>query len=133
LKFRLGQLVNGAVQPEIKEWTEAARHRHIGFDPRGNGGALLFEASVGDWSPQFDVRGIRGSKHLHAYLYDAGGQILLDDWGMDLLLDDVPPEAPQIVEPPGEIGPGATRLLAKAIVNPPFSGIKQVAFILNPG
>ncbi|MBV8487477.1 MAG: carboxypeptidase regulatory-like domain-containing protein, partial [Planctomycetaceae bacterium] len=100
--------------------------------PRGKGGALLFEASLGDWSPQFDVRGIRGSKHLHAYLYDAGERILLDDWGMDLLMDDIPPETPQLVVP-SEIGPEVARLPAKAIVTPPSSGIRQVAFLLNPG
>ena len=132
LKFRLGHMENGALQPEIKDWTETARPRHIGFDPRGKGGALLFEASLGDWSPQFDVRGIRGSKHLHAYLYDAGEKILLDDWGMDLLLDDVPPETPQLVVP-SEIGPSPTRLPAKAIVTPPVSDIRQVAFLLNAG
>jgi hypothetical protein len=131
LRFRLGQLVNGQVQPEIKEWTETARPRHVGFDPHGKGGVLLFEASIGDWNPEFDVRGIRGSKHLHAYLYEAGGQRLLDDWGMDLLLDDVPPRTPQL-EAQSEIGPEVTRLPVKAIVSPPSSGIKRVAFILNP-
>ena len=133
LVFRLGHFEDGVFKTDLEDWRERAQFRHIGFDPKGKGGALLFEASVNDWSKEFAVPGLRGPKILHAFLLDARGREQLDTWGMQLVFDDVPPQNPQIIDLPKEIEPTATRLTARATVKPPESKIKDVSFLVNPG
>jgi hypothetical protein len=132
LQFRLGHFEKGEFKDDIKHWTEQAKKRHIGFDPRGKGGAVLFEASVEDWIKEFDVPGIRGRRFLYAYLLDARQREELDRWGMELVLDDVAPRI-TLVEAPPEIESTETRLIARATVKPTESRIKEVSFIVNPG
>ena len=132
LAFRLGHFERGEFKPDIKDWSDRAQPRHIGFDPRGKGGALQFEASVGDWNKEFDIPGIRGRKILYAYLLDARGREELDKWGMELVLDDVPPQITH-VQVPEEIDSTSPRLTARATVKATESKIKDVAFIVNVG
>src|SRR5271157_494833 len=132
LAFRLGHFEREDFKDDIKDWNDRARQRHIGFDPRGKGGALLFEASVGDWSKEFEVPGLRGRKFLYAYLRDARGREVLDSWGMELTLDDVPPRITHL-EVPEEIDSTSPRLIARATVKATESKIKDVAFIVNVG
>lgn len=130
LAFRLGHFEREVFKADVKDWDDRAQPRHIGFDPRGKGGALLFEASVGDWSKEFDVPGLRGRKVLYAFLRDARGREVLDKWGMELVLDDVPPQITH-VEVPGEIDSTSPRFIARATVKATESKIKDVAFIVN--
>jgi hypothetical protein len=132
LEFRLGHFERGEFKPDIKDWSDRAQPRHIGFDPRGKGGAALFEASVGDWNRDFEVPGIRGRKLLYAFLLDANGRTQLDKWGMELVLDDVPPQVTHL-EVPVEIDATTTRVNARANVKPTESGVKDVRFIVNGG
>jgi hypothetical protein len=132
LLFRLGHFERGEFKDDIECWRELAQKRHVGFDPRGKGGGLLFEASVEDWNREFDVPGIRGRRSLYAYLLDAREHEQLASWGMDLVLDDVAPQITRI-EAPAEIESTETRLLARATVKRTEAGIKEVSFIVNPG
>ncbi|MFO0890562.1 MAG: carboxypeptidase-like regulatory domain-containing protein [Isosphaeraceae bacterium] len=132
LQFRLGHHEGKDFKDDIKHWSEQAQKRHIGFDPRGKGGTLLFEASVEDWVKEFDVPGIRGKRYLYAYLLDARERVEIDRWGTELVLDDVSPVVAELTAPE-EIEPTATRLPVKATVRSSESRIKDVAFIINPG
>ena len=58
LLFSLGHFENGKFKSDVEDWGERAQLRHIGFDPKGKGGALLFEAAVSDWTKEFDVAGL---------------------------------------------------------------------------
>jgi serine/threonine protein kinase len=131
LAFVLGQFKNGKWVDDLTPWGAEAKRRHLGFDPRGEGGALQFEASVEDWTKEFDIPQNRGRRRLQAYLLDPQGRRdPLDTWGMDMVLDDLPPQEAAL-EVPGEVEKGATHLPAKASVKPPPSGIKEVAFIVG--
>jgi hypothetical protein len=129
LIFRLGRNRQGQFVDDISTWSGPAKRWHLGFDPRGEGGALLFEAAVDDWTRDFDVRAIRGSRRLQASLLDADDSKILSAWGMDLVLDDLPPQDVAI-EAPAEVTQGTTTLPVKARVTPPASGIKEAAFAL---
>jgi serine/threonine protein kinase len=116
LLFRLGHFERGEFKDDVKPWREQAQRRHIGFDPRGTGGALLFEASLGDWS-KFDVPGIRGRRQLRAFLIDERGQDVLTTQAEDLILDDRPP-GELAIDVPAEVEEGAGALLTSATVKP---------------
>jgi hypothetical protein len=131
LHFRLGRPERGEFK-DVIYWREQAKKRHLGFDPHGKGGALTFEASVEDWSKEFDVSGKRGRWFLYAYLLDSREREELDKYGEELALDDVAPQITRI-EAPEEIEPTETRLTARATVKRPEAGLKEVSFIVNPG
>jgi hypothetical protein len=132
LLFRLGHSEHGKFKDDIEIWKEQVKRRHIGFDPRGKGGALMFEASVEDWTKEFEVPGLRGPGSLYAHLLDARGKEL-DTWGWPggLVLDSLPPRITQL-EAKAEIESTETRLPVRATVKAQ-SEIKEVAFIINVG
>ena len=131
LAFVLGQFKNGKWVDDLTPWGAEAKRRHLGFEPKGEGGALQFEASVEDWTKEFDIPQIRGRRRLQAYLLDPQGRRdPLDTWGMDLVLDDLPPQEMDLVVP-AQIEKGTTQLAVGASVKPPPSGIKEVAFIVG--
>jgi hypothetical protein len=115
---------------DLPRWEVEAKRRHLGFDPKGEGGSLLFEAAVEDWTKEFDIPQIRGPRRLQASLIDPRTRAVQDTWGMDLPLDDLPPQIVGIDVPP-EIEKGTGQLAARATVRPPASGIKEAAFILG--
>lgn len=130
LAFTVGRYINGKYVEDHSFRDRAAKRRHIGFEPKGEGGALLFEAAVEDWEETFDVRGLRGNRHLHAFLLDPKNKTLAD-WGTDRILDDVPPKVAEL-QVKDEIDKGASGLDVKAVVVPPLSGIKDVSFLIGP-
>jgi hypothetical protein len=130
LRFELGRLKDGKLATDLRPWEAEAKRRRLGFDPRGEGGVLLFEAAVEDWSRDFDIAQIRGLCRLQASLIDPRTRQPFDTWGMDLPLDDLPPQIAAI-EVPKEIEKGVGRVEARAAVRPAASGIKEVAFIVG--
>src|SRR5262249_41518561 len=76
LAFRLGHLEGGRFRDDIPPWTGDAKKRHVGFDPMGEAGALLLEASVEDWGRDWLVPGLLGRRTLQARLLDSRGKPL---------------------------------------------------------
>lgn len=132
LLFRLGHMEGNEFKDDIKYWSDRAKPQHIGFDPRGPGGSVVLEASVGDWSKEFNVPGIRGRRFLYAYLLDASGRETIDTFMKELTLDDVPPQINSL-EVPQQIEVTASRITVRATVKPTESRIKDVSFLVNPG
>ncbi len=132
LHFRLGQIKGGQLVDEITPVDEPAKRQHLGFNPTAAGGVLQFEASVSDWSNEFDVPQLRGPKRLEATLIDARTRKELHRYRLDMILDDLPPQNASIVDFPEKLAKGTARLAVKATVKVPESGIKEVAFILGP-
>ncbi len=130
LVFELGRYKNGKMATEIPRWEETPRQGHIGFDPKGEAGAILFEASIQDWVRDFDIAQIRGPRRLEASLIEPRTRKVLATWGTDEVLDDLPPEGASIVLV-DEVPKGTSRLAVKATVTPPAAGIKDVAFIVG--
>lgn len=127
LDVRLGPFTDGKIATDLA-WTGPARRRHIGFDPGGQGGALLFEASIRDqvWNPL--VPGLVGPRRLQARLLDGSGTEL-SSFVTDLILDDRIPSALSL-QLPDRIARG-NDLPVRASVTPPPSKIKDVAFIVG--
>jgi hypothetical protein len=130
LSFHLGQYKRGEFVDVITPWEGSPKRQHLGFDPRGAGGALHFEAAVADWTKEFDIAQIRGLKRLQAYLTDGRSREVLDSWGTDLALDDLPPQN-AVLTVDSQVEKGTTRLPVKATVKIPESGMKEVAFIVG--
>jgi hypothetical protein len=131
LTFRLGHYEGGQFKDDLERWSQAAHRRHLGFDPtKGEGGALLFEASVEDWVHEWLVPGLLGRRTLRAQLLDASGRKILDTHELDLVLDDQRPRD-MALEVPDRIEKGTKTLPVKATVTPPASKIKEVAFIFG--
>src|SRR5262249_34545672 len=65
LEFRRGQYGDGQIVDD-RSWRGAAKRRHLGFDPGGEGGALLFEASIQDQVWSSPIPGLVGSRRLRA-------------------------------------------------------------------
>ena len=131
LHFRLGQIKGGQLVDEITPLDKPAKRKHIGFNPSGPGGALQFEAGVSDWTEPIEVPQLRGPKRLQASLIDVRTHKELDQFPMDLVLDDLPPQDASIVDFPEKLERGTARLPVKATVKLPESGIKEVAFIVG--
>jgi hypothetical protein len=131
LEFHLGQNKGEKFADELRVLSRPAKRRYIGFAPAEKGGALQFEAREEDWKESFTTTGIRGPKRLQAFLIDPRTKNQLDSWGMDLVLDDLPPENPLVEGPPQvQVRKGAT-LAVKATVTLPQSGIKKVEFLVG--
>ena len=128
LDVRLGQFRGGRIANELA-WGGPARRRHLGFDCGGEGGALLFDASIQDqaWNPP--VPGMVGPRRLQARLIDASGTEL-NSYEADVVLDDFMPGA-MSVQFPDRIVRGKD-LTVRASVTPPPSKVKEVAFIFGP-
>ena len=92
LAFDLARYQEGTIVDVIPLWEAEAKRRHVGFHAGGEAGSLLFEASVRDWTKEFDVAGIHRPTPLRASLIDPLRATCLRPRDMDLVLDDLPPE-----------------------------------------
>src|SRR5262249_50762760 len=66
LDFRLGQYRDGQIVDVDLTWRGPAKRRHLGFDPGGEGGALLFETSIRDQVWTNSVPNLVGPRRLQA-------------------------------------------------------------------
>jgi hypothetical protein len=130
LEFRLGRVEGGRFKDDLTPWTDTPKRRHLGFDPKGEGGALLFEASLEDWVRELPVSGLLGRRTLWARLLDSRHNEP-DSFKTDVVLDDQKPQEIAIGVPE-RIEKGTVSLPVSATVKPPASGIKEVAFIFGP-
>jgi hypothetical protein len=130
LVVRLGRLEGGQIVDDLTPWTAPPKDRHLGFDARGENGALLFEAAVRDWTHVFDIRGIRGERLLEARLLDASGRKVLARETLRLTLDDQSP-ADLALQAPRQVPRGTSTVTVRGNVTPPASGIKEVVFFVG--
>ena len=107
-------------------WEDEAKRRHLGFDAQGGGAGRfsLFEAAVEDWIKEFDIPQTRGRHRLQASLIDPRNRRIIQTWGMDLDLDDLPPQIVSL-EVVKEIGKGTSQIEARATVRPTSSGSRK--------
>jgi hypothetical protein len=131
LRWQLGRVVDGKVENDITPFEKPAKDRRIAFDARGAGGALLFEASVRDWEPEFDTPTIRGERRLQAKLLGPDGRTELADFTIDKMLDDRAPSEIALTLPK-EVKPKSL-MNASATVTPPAAGLKEVVFYYGKG
>jgi serine/threonine protein kinase len=86
LVFRVGRVQDWKFLDDLEPWVVPAKRSHIGFDPRGEGGALLFEAAIEDWTWERPIPGLVGPRRLQAQLVDSTGRTVLDTYEVDLQL-----------------------------------------------
>ncbi len=125
LDFRLEQVLVGEI--DDLSWHGPAKRRHLGFDPGGESGALLFEASIQDQFQLIPVQGVLGPRLLRARLLDKTGRKELDSYKVETTLDDQLPRA-LTIKLPAQIARGDRSLMVRASVSPPPSRITEVAF-----
>lgn len=131
LAFNLGTQVSGRFDSDILFRDKSPKKRHIGFDPHGDGGALLFEAAIGDWEEIYDVPGIRGKRQARAFLLGARDQILAETGVIEIVLDDLPPQIVEMELLPAEIDEGTPTLEGSCTVKPSASGVTDVDFVVD--
>jgi hypothetical protein len=132
LAFRLlDRTGSGQGQGDRQLWPATpAKDQHIGFDPGGEGGALLFEASSRDWVKEWPVPGILGSRTLQARLLPDGrpnSPIKVEE--KDMVFDERGPSG-MFLELPDRIGKGKD-LKVRARVTPPASKITDATLIFG--
>jgi hypothetical protein len=130
LAFNLGTQVGGSFVSDIAFRERPPKKRHIGFDPHGDEGALLFEAAIEDWEELHDVRGIRGKRQARAFLLGAGDKPLADSGVVEIVLDDLPPRITEM-ELPGEIEEGNPALDIRCTVTPSACRVTDVDFVVG--
>jgi hypothetical protein len=130
LVFHVKDADDGTLEGDITSWRGPARKQRIGFDTRGEGGALLFEASLEDQTVELPVAGIRGMSALRADLMDATGKNPLAHYEMELMLDDLPPRDLDILLK-DHIDKTKGSLPVRLNLTPPPSGIKEVTFLVG--
>jgi len=130
LQFRLGHYEGADFADDRDPWEAEAKRRHLGFDHRGEAGALLFEVKVEDRTEEFDIRQIRGPRRLQAVLRGPRDRDVLDTWSLDFVLDDLKPDNVEL-RLPDKVLKGKTNLIVRATASPPPSGIKEVVFIVG--
>jgi hypothetical protein len=108
----------------------AAKEQHIGFDPGGEGGGLLFEASSKDWVKEWPIPGILGRRTLQAQLFVDGRPNNPIKSETDLVFDDRLPDGMSL-ELPDRIARGKG-LPVRALVTPPSSKIADATLIFGP-
>jgi hypothetical protein len=129
LIFHVGHFEQGQFKDDITPWKAAARNQRIGFDAKGEKGALLFEAALEDQSAERPIRGLLGEHWLRAELTDANGTSLAEH-KIPLVLDDQPPSDMEVTAAePIDVSQGS--LTVRLNVKPGSSGIKEVAFGLS--
>jgi hypothetical protein len=125
LTFELGRFEGRDFVPDVppREWTPT--RRHVGF-ALGDGGLLLFEASIDDRAEIFTLN-IRGKRLAVARLLDPANKEL-DRYEQEIVLDDQPP-AIKTIEMPPQVDEGGPPFDARIFVTPPISGITEVGYI----
>jgi hypothetical protein len=61
MELAIGTFQGGQFKAESTRDLPTARHTRIGFNPSGEGGALLFDAMIRDWQIDLDTRRIKGA------------------------------------------------------------------------
>jgi hypothetical protein len=116
-------------EPDVVRVVPYAKHRHLGFTPHGDGGALVFEAFIQDVVISLDASGIRGKRRLDVQLLDSRDRQLAAS-SLDVVFDDNGPDRVRFVDLP----PSAKRELpfvAKAAGTDPDTGIAKVLFFFG--
>ena len=131
LEFRLGRFEGGDIIDDITPWTKPPKQSRIGFDARGEAGALIFEASLTDWSPSLLTAGIRGERRLQARLIDADGRTVLDSVQKSMVLDDLKPQEVALGPIPSQVPKGTASLPVSAVSVVPASSVKEMTFFLG--
>ena len=90
--------------------------------------ALVFAASIGDWTATFDTRSLVGPRTFEARLIDSAGKVITTA-RQAVILDDSPPIA-RIVPLPAQVKRGSV-LQVQAEGMDPESGVGQVVFFLG--
>jgi Carboxypeptidase regulatory-like domain len=109
----------------VREFTDAKKRR---IDLEASKDALVFAATIDDWTATFDTRAIVGARAVRARLIDAGGKEL-SQAGQGILIDDSPPIA-RIAPTPAQVKKG-TALQVQAQAADPESGVAQVVFFFG--
>ena len=124
LEIALGRtLDDGSFKAEmVREFSNAKKRR---IDLEATRDALVFDASINDWTAMFDTRAILGARTLHARLLDAGGKELAVST-QSLVIDDSPPLA-RILPTASAVKKGSV-LQVQAQGADPESGVAQVVF-----
>jgi serine/threonine protein kinase len=130
LVFHVGRVQGGKFVDDLEPWIVPAKRSHIGFDPRGEAGGLLFEATLHDWTWERPVPGLVGPRRLQAQLLDATGRTVLDTYEMELVFEDQRLRY-LVIEVPDRIERGTRALSVRASATPPPSGIKEVVFFVG--
>src|SRR5262249_26743014 len=129
LELSLGQMRGDDFTAEIVRRYPTARRRHIGFSPHGPDGALLFEASLQDWTDKLDISEVLGDCFLRARLLDRDGNEVRTAF-LPVTVQDNAPDLVHFVHPPKRARPG-TVLTGQATGTDGASGISKVFFFLG--
>jgi hypothetical protein len=133
LECRLGHADGSTWSDDVSPWTAPAKRSSIGFTPRGEAGAWLFEATLSNWDHAFEVAGIRGRRWLVARLVDPAGLPIGEPARLAVVLDDLPPRDIAFESLPTEVPKGTTNLRVSAVVAMPASLVKELTFFVgNP-
>ena len=106
----------------VREFTDAKKRR---IDLVASKDALIFAATIDDWTATFDTRAIVGARALRARLIGADGK-LFAEVQQSLIIDDSAPIA-RIAPTPAQVQKG-TVLQVKAEGVDPETGVAQVVF-----
>jgi hypothetical protein len=130
VEFTLGQLRAGrfvADLPTLK--LPEGRRKQIGFTPFGPGGALLFDATIKDWTVPLDTNKVLGARDLQLRLLDADGRELARAL-QRVTVSDSGPDRVRLIEVPRKAQRG-TELTLKAVGRDEQAGIKEVLFFVG--
>jgi hypothetical protein len=127
LEVALGRLGDdNSFKPDVvREYTDAKKYR-IDLEPARD--ALVFDASIADWTATFDTRALVGARELRARLIDPAGKEI-SQARHSLVIDDTPPIARILTTPP-QVKKGSV-LAVQAQGVDPESGVAQVVFFLG--
>jgi hypothetical protein len=132
---RFGDTLHGAdviVQASLADATlrhTGVKNQQVRLSPESPDGGLVFRTEVRDWTPTFDLTGVRGKRILKIQLL-ANGRELAAAADTEIAVDDTPPLNVRFVDPPRQLERGA-KLKLQASGDDPESGIKEVVFFVG--
>ena len=129
VELSLGHYQDGNFEPEATYKKPTAKRQRIACSPASTDGALLFEASTGDWVIQPETGKIVGARVLRGRLLDKEGVPLRTVYET-LTLDDAAPKGLQFVDPP-KLAKKDAPLTLKAVAGPSVSGVNEVFFFVG--
>jgi hypothetical protein len=129
VEISLGRLDQGAFASEQTRSFPADKKRLLRFQPHAPDGALVFEASVQDWTVELNGSHIVGQRALRARLVDRAGNALYET-AQPLTIDATEPTQTRFLTPPSRVKYGSTVFL-KAKAEDRESGIAAVHFFLG--